>query len=299
MRSTPRAQREAEARWRAREAILRPAIRAASGTARRIRAELVRGFLAGREINLRDLDALREPLSSLLVASHLHSRLAAQRVARGREIRFDRLTDQYATTIDRIAGQLEANPQAVRDLAAQYDEQARKTIDTLAQSLRGGMGEASAEAVRQGLTTRSALGVIRAKLDALGLNPASPRIIETIYRTQSAVAFSAGQWNGNQDPAIDDILWGYEYTTVGDDRVRPGHAALDGTRAPKDDPIWRTIFPPCGWNCRCSVIEIFEGDSLTRRKAPLEGGQADAGWGFNPGEVFRDALPDSGALVSR
>lgn len=45
-----------------------------------------------------------------------------------------------------------------------------------------------------------------------------------------------------------------QYTTVGDRNVRPEHQALDKFTAAKSDPVWRRIYPPNGWNCRCSVI---------------------------------------------
>lgn len=50
-----------------------------------------------------------------------------------------------------------------------------------------------------------------------------------------------------------DIFPTLEYVTVGDDRVRPDHAALDGLRRPVNDPIWKTIHPQNGWRCRCTI----------------------------------------------
>lgn len=45
-----------------------------------------------------------------------------------------------------------------------------------------------------------------------------------------------------------------EYSTVGDHRVRPTHAALDKFTALKTDPVWRRIYTPNGFGCRCTVI---------------------------------------------
>lgn len=44
------------------------------------------------------------------------------------------------------------------------------------------------------------------------------------------------------------------YVTVGDERVRASHAAMNGIQRPMSDPIWDKIYPPNGWNCRCTVI---------------------------------------------
>jgi len=70
---------------------------------------------------------------------------------------------------------------------------------------------------------------------------------------------------------------------VGDDRVRDSHAELNGVRAPKDDPIWTQIWPPNGWSCRCTTLEIFEPEPV---KAAPEGWQPDKGFTFDPRGVF-------------
>ena len=46
----------------------------------------------------------------------------------------------------------------------------------------------------------------------------------------------------------------WEYKTVGDDKVREEHAALDGLVLLHSDPLWNEIYPPNGWNCRCYVV---------------------------------------------
>ncbi|MDE7466685.1 MAG: hypothetical protein K2M59_09765, partial [Muribaculaceae bacterium] len=41
-----------------------------------------------------------------------------------------------------------------------------------------------------------------------------------------------------------------------DDKVRPEHAALDGVTLPPSDPFWVEFYPPNGWNCRCTVVQV-------------------------------------------
>jgi uncharacterized protein with gpF-like domain len=50
------------------------------------------------------------------------------------------------------------------------------------------------------------------------------------------------------------------YRTAGDDRVRPAHAALDGFAAKASDVVWHRLYPPCGYNCRCTVTAEGPGD---------------------------------------
>jgi SPP1 gp7 family putative phage head morphogenesis protein len=53
-----------------------------------------------------------------------------------------------------------------------------------------------------------------------------------------------------------DALPFWEYHTQGDGQVRPAHAALDGKVFSAKDDIWNKIYPPNGWNCRCTVLPV-------------------------------------------
>jgi uncharacterized protein with gpF-like domain len=61
---------------------------------------------------------------------------------------------------------------------------------------------------------------------------------------------------------------------VGDDRVRPEHAVLDQFTARADDPVWMKIYPPNGFNCRCSVVPVMEAEALKADKEANEPGYA-------------------------
>ncbi len=93
----------------------------------------------------------------------------------------------------------------------------------------------------------------------------------------------------------------WEYVTAGDDHVREEHRLLDGVILQFDDPRWRKIFPPNGWNCRCTVISRTRNQAkgvdlkamqerVDRFLQTREWRKAEAqGWGVNRalvGEVF-------------
>lgn len=47
-----------------------------------------------------------------------------------------------------------------------------------------------------------------------------------------------------------------QYRTANDGKVRPTHAALHSVTLPISDPFWEEYYPPNGWNCRCTVIQV-------------------------------------------
>ncbi len=73
------------------------------------------------------------------------------------------------------------------------------------------------------------------------------RFLNTEFNTAQQSAIMAHKW------AVLDTEY-LEFSTVGDDRVRPEHAVLDKFTALKSDPVWKKIYPPLAFNCRCTVI---------------------------------------------
>ena len=73
------------------------------------------------------------------------------------------------------------------------------------------------------------------------------------YNFIHASAEMAAKWEGFME---DGDRYNLQYRTQRDDRVRPEHAALDGTTLPPSDPFWESYYPPNGWNCRCTVVQV-------------------------------------------
>jgi SPP1 gp7 family putative phage head morphogenesis protein len=82
--------------------------------------------------------------------------------------------------------------------------------------------------------------------------------LQTEYNTTIMSATGAAQWE--QFDKTKDQFPLLQYQTAHDGRVRPEHAALDNIVKPVNDSFWNSYFPPNGWNCRCDVIQLTEGD---------------------------------------
>lgn len=82
--------------------------------------------------------------------------------------------------------------------------------------------------------------------------------LKTEFDTVISASQSADQWQDiDRDEKTLPLL---KYQTVGDNRVRPQHAAWDGIVKPVDDPFWDTRMPPNDFNCRCIVIQLEAGE---------------------------------------
>lgn len=119
----------------------------------------------------------------------------------------------------------------------------------------------------------------------------SPRRLRTIFQTNLKTSYAAGQWARIQEVAERRPYLMYD--AVMDAATRDEHAEWDGTVLPVDDPWWSTHYPPNGWGCRCSVVQL-DARQLERLgksapdPAPPGGGGVVAGWDYHPG---RDRLP--------
>lgn len=77
--------------------------------------------------------------------------------------------------------------------------------------------------------------------------------LRTEYNFVQASAQMAAKWEGFMQ---DGDRYNLQYRTAGDDKVRPEHAALDRVTLPITDPFWEEYYPPNGWNCRCTVVQV-------------------------------------------
>lgn len=108
---------------------------------------------------------------------------------------------------------------------------------------------------------------------------------EYIFATQSAQM--ASKWNEFE---TDGDRYNLQYRTAADDKVRASHWLLHNTTLAPSDPFWNDYYPPNGWRCRCTVVQVrktkyVESDS---KQAVVFGANATEGknniFRFNPGK---------------
>lgn len=115
------------------------------------------------------------------------------------------------------------------------------------------------------------------------------------YNFCHASADMAARWESFQE---DGDRYNLQYRTANDDRVRPQHAALHGVTLPISDPFWQTYYPPNGWNCRCTVVQVRKSkhpvtphDEAMARGAEATGKDTKGIFQFNPG-IQQKTFPD-------
>ncbi|MEI6062194.1 MAG: phage minor head protein [Bacteroidota bacterium] len=133
------------------------------------------------------------------------------------------------------------------------------------------------------------------KLDVQSVNQAyNVNYLEAEYIFATSSGEMAAKWN---DLEKDSDRYNLQYRTAKDDRVRDTHAAMDGTTLPVEDEFWNSYYPPNGWRCRCTAVQvrkgkypvdnsaeaIRKGDSATIQ-LDRKGNNAAAIFRFNPGK---------------
>jgi SPP1 gp7 family putative phage head morphogenesis protein len=188
----------------------------------------------------------------------------------------------YDNTIEFLRARSHLSPQQLAVLRRRYNSQALKVLSHSSAYAERKLQRTVTRVVSEGMHVNAGVNALHKTFNDLGITPANKFQLEGIYRTQTHMAYQAGRWQALQDPDIADLIWGFKYVTVGDDRVRSEHADLDGLQAKKDDPVWGTHWPPNGWACRCQVLEITRP---RKTKMPDALPEPQQGFAFNPGMI--------------
>lgn len=106
-------------------------------------------------------------------------------------------------------------------------------------------------ALREGKSFADWKKTANTAFDEAGVSRLKPYHLDTVWRTNSALAYSAGQIAELERVKDDFPYW--QYSAVMDSRTRPSHKILHGKYFKTGDYRY---FPPLGFRCRCSSIPI-------------------------------------------
>ncbi len=185
----------------------------------------------------------------------LYERLAA-RVADGEASYFDRELF-YAISDDLLSAIRPAFKRQLSDIETTYEASDDAFITAMEQNLfHFSAAKTLAEIQQLNTAFRSAKSYdeFSRKAEAV-CNAFNVRWQRTEYETAVLCAEAASNYARLSSKVKLYPYW--RYVTVGDDRVRDEHRALNGVVLPANDPTWDKIYPPNGWKCRCRVAPVL------------------------------------------
>ena len=92
------------------------------------------------------------------------------------------------------------------------------------------------------------------RIASAGWVAANASHVETIFRTNVMDAYGQGRKSEMKQPSVLKSRPIWQYRCVGDSRTRAPHKEAHNLCMLASDPAWESIYPPCGYNCRCRVI---------------------------------------------
>ncbi len=154
------------------------------------------------------------------------------------------------------------------------------------------------EAVEVGTSQREAVKQLEQVFASAGLT-GKRHHLDIVFRNNVLSAYQAGRYKQLRAVAKRRPYW--KYRTVGDERVRPAHRAMNGRTYRADNPVWSTWYPPNGHQCRCSIESLSRRD-VERERTKIERDQPkeepDRGWAGSP-ETIASAQASARATLAR
>lgn len=106
------------------------------------------------------------------------------------------------------------------------------------------------DALESGASRSETLGNIRQLLEQEGISEANPYWLELHYRNNMMTSYNSGRWT---QIANNDLVEFLVYSSVLDSGTTELCRKLDGVIKPKDDPFWKSFYPPNHHKCRATV----------------------------------------------
>ncbi|WP_312078379.1 phage minor head protein [Chryseobacterium sp.] len=127
---------------------------------------------------------------------------------------------------------------------------------------------------------------------AQDFNKVNEKYNQNYLEAEHQFAVNSSQMAANWAATDPDGRYNLQYRTANDDRVRENHRALQDITLPKEDSFWLSYYPPNGWRCRCTAVEVRkskypESDSAKAIAAGEKATSQIGKDGKNKLEIFR------------
>lgn len=113
--------------------------------------------------------------------------------------------------------------------------------------------------IAQGADLRQFQKFAKERLVSAGFTPANPSHVETVFRTNVMNAYGTGRHAEMTQPAVLALRPYWQILGIDDNRTRETHGAVHNWVLRANDPVWKTAYPPFGFNCRCRVRSLSPG----------------------------------------
>lgn len=171
----------------------------------------------------------------------------------------------------------------IDELQDLIDTRSLRILNDVSSDIELQLREKINDLITRGYHNKDAIKELNKELNNLGISDTNDFQLETIFRTQTQMAYSAGGFQAIQNNEyLRDAIQMYEFSAVMDNRTTQICEDIDGTRLPADDPFWHTYYPPLHFNCRSVCVSIFEEEDIVKPPQSLDQPQLD----FNPAELF-------------
>lgn len=93
---------------------------------------------------------------------------------------------------------------------------------------------------------------------------------ETIFRTNVQTSYNDGHLQAMFDPDLKDAIPGFEFVAIMDDRTTPMCEERDSKVYSREQVETAGIAPPLHYNCRSTIIPVFEDEEPVFSENPIE-----------------------------
>jgi hypothetical protein len=214
-----------------------------------LRSAVFRAFHRGHDpaTALQDAAGRLERLTlDTMVGSYLYGQRAAFRSVVRHDVTSRR---RHLSTLDAARTlakkTYELSPHDERNIRDAMGPRATDAIDSVISPASIKIQAAMREIIEGNMHVKEGIEVLSGALDKAGLG-IQPYAVKRMVRDELSTTYMAGRMQFLEDPDVAQDIWGYQYVTVGDDRVRLEHRILDGVRLKKGDPFGRGTRPPMG-----------------------------------------------------